>query len=113
MKCKRKGCLNLAGKNPYKGHEPLYCSKKCKNIDHVDIYRKKSKQILVDLLGGKCVRCGYNKCLAALEFHHKDPKKKKFSITRSITLNSEKVVEEVKKCLLVCANCHREIHQGE
>lgn len=109
--CKRRGCDKIVINNP-QGKIREYCSIKCKNIDHVDKYRKRKKQELIDLLGGKCSICGYNKCMAALEFHHIDPTKKDFTITTSINLNSSKVLEEVKKCNLLCANCHREVHYG-
>lgn len=74
-------------------------------------YRKKIKIQLVEYKGGKCENCGYNKCLDALDFHHRDPNKKDFGIggkTKSI----DKMKKEADKCVLVCANCHREIHAG-
>ncbi len=56
--------------------------------------------------------CGYNKCLAALQFHHLDPKKKDFRISgRNITW--EKIQPELDKTIMVCANCHTEIHDLE
>lgn len=73
---------------------------------------KKKKQRLVNSLGGKCCLCGYNKCLSALEFHHTDPTKKDFTISNSPHMAFEKSLQEAKKCILVCANCHREIHAG-
>lgn len=62
--------------------------------------------------GGKCSLCGYDKCLDALQFHHTDPKSKKFEITHAIWYDKshEEIIEEMKKCILVCANCHAEIH---
>jgi predicted Zn-ribbon and HTH transcriptional regulator len=68
------------------------------------------------ILGGKCQMCGYNKCLDALQFHHKDPSQKQFIISDSIFGRSkhkykeQETIEEVKKCTLLCANCHYEIH---
>ena len=61
--------------------------------------------------GGKCVRCGYNKCLSALDFHHKDPTKKDFGISDD-NVKLKEAVKEVKKCILICSNCHREFHAG-
>ena len=73
-------------------------------------YVKRIKKNCVQYKGGKCERCGYNKCLGALEFHHKNPEEKEFSLS-----NKKKRFEilkiELDKCLLVCANCHREIHE--
>ena len=64
----------------------------------------------------KCQICGYNKCYQALEFHHINPKEKEFNIAQmlrqSSILNENIIKEELKKCILVCSNCHREIHAG-
>lgn len=59
--------------------------------------------------GGKCVRCGYDTYLGALEFHHLDPNKKDFTISNS-NMKVKEAVEESKKCILLCSNCHRELH---
>jgi hypothetical protein len=64
-------------------------------------------------LGAKCVICGYDKCQNALHFHHLDPKTKKFTISDAFarkTYPTEEIEAEIKKCILVCANCHVEIH---
>ncbi len=81
--------------------------------ENVKAFRKKRKEFLLDYKGGKCEICGYDKCIAALEFHHLDSRKKDFSIGDSNVLrekNLEKMLKEVDKCILVCANCHRELH---
>jgi hypothetical protein len=70
------------------------------------------KERSVAYKGGKCVVCGYDKCLAALDFHHLDDTKKDFSIAACKLSNFEKVRVELNKCILVCSNCHREIHSG-
>lgn len=63
--------------------------------------------------GGKCEVCGYCKCTRALEFHHIDPKAKLFNIAQSAyTRNWEDVIKELDKCVLLCANCHREVEDG-
>jgi len=77
-------------------------------VDAVQRRRTKVKQKAVNLLGGKCERCGYDKYIGALEFHHKDPSQKDFQITQS--LSWDRVKAEVMKCELLCANCHREEH---
>lgn len=61
--------------------------------------------------GGKCERCGYNTCLKALEFHHLDPSKKDFTISND-HFKLKDAIEESKKCVLICANCHRELHDN-
>jgi len=73
---------------------------------------KKDKKIkLVEYKGGKCEKCGYDKCIRALDFHHIDPLQKDFDIS-SNSYSFEKMKKEADKCILVCANCHREIHAG-
>lgn len=74
-----------------------------------------SRSEFIDLIrkqrGGKCERCGYNNYQGALEFHHIDPSKKDFTVgDRDFKLKD--CIEETKKCVLICANCHREIHAG-
>ena len=61
--------------------------------------------------GGKCERCGYNTCIKALEFHHLDPSQKDFTISND-HFKLKEAVEESKKCILICANCHRELHDN-
>lgn len=73
--------------------------------------RKRIKEELLEYKGGKCQICGYQKCSSALEFHHLNPEEKDFSLsTTSSYKNIDKMKQEVDKCILVCANCHREIH---
>ena len=80
---------------------------------HSNIKRKENKRWLVEQAGGKCIVCGYDKCQEALDFHHLDETTKKFGITGGImTSNKETLLEEVKKCILLCARCHREVHVG-
>lgn len=66
------------------------------------------------LLGGKCQICGYSKCWDALQFHHKNPDHKKFEVSDaifgSVKRSEQEILEEVKKCSLLCANCHYELH---
>jgi len=69
------------------------------------------KALLVQEAGGKCSKCGYSKCLRALEFHHVDHLKKDFGLSDSRGLSLDKLREEVKKCILICSNCHAEIHE--
>ncbi len=75
----------------------------------------KEKQKAVDYKGGKCVVCDYNKCLAALDFHHSDPLKKEGYGTGALVAHwsFERNKKELDKCVLVCVRCHREIHAGE
>jgi predicted transcriptional regulator len=75
--------------------------------------RHELKNKCIEYKGGCCEICGYNKCKGALEFHHVDPTKKDFAIShKAYRFSWEKVQNELDKCIMVCANCHREIHEG-
>jgi len=75
--------------------------------------RRKLKSMLVEYKGGKCIICGYKKTPWAMDIHHVDNSKKSFSMsTRGLTRSWERLKKEADKCVLLCANCHREIHAG-
>lgn len=72
---------------------------------------RKNKQIMVDYLGGKCQQCGYNDCIAALDFHHRNPDDKTMQLNKQTkNLMTERIFRELDKCQLLCANCHRVEH---
>lgn len=79
------------------------------NIEKVKRWKRKLKEDMVELKGGKCVVCGYNKSLRALHFHHTNPSEKDITISQN-TMTKEKAIKELDKCVLVCSNCHSEIH---
>ena len=68
------------------------------------------KEFAVTTLGGKCSTCSYNKCIAALEIHHLQPELKSSDFHNFKRWNRERLLEELKTCVLLCANCHREAH---
>lgn len=72
--------------------------------------RVKRKQEAVDLLGGVCLDCGKSYPLACYDFHHLDPNQKEFDPCSKLTSKKEKFLEELRKCVLLCANCHRVRH---
>jgi hypothetical protein len=85
---------------------------KCRS-DAVARRRRKVKQILADDAGGRCIVCGYNRCIAALEFHHLVPADKSFSLShRGVARSLDKARSEASKCALLCANCHAEVEAG-
>lgn len=106
------------------GKQQKFCSKYCNQKDinlrlkeygiqrNKGLYRKKE---LIDMKGGKCSTCGYNKSYAALTFHHRDPtvKELKLDIRGLSNRKWSKILEELDKCDLVCFNCHMEIHHGK
>jgi 5-methylcytosine-specific restriction endonuclease McrA len=111
--CKVHGVTDFA-RYKKKNKESFYHKcKKCSSL-HVQRRRDKLKILSVEYLGGKCSICGYNKCLAALEFHHLDPSQKDFGISHAgATRSFEKIKKELDKCVLLCANCHREVHSSD
>jgi len=75
--------------------------------------RKKLKELLVDYKGGKCTLCGYGGYAGAFDLHHRGDSKKAFGLSaEGLTRSWERARKEADKCILVCANCHREIHGG-
>lgn len=110
---KRKKCLTCGSliKSTRK-----YCSRECmkkkpvtqKNyISYADL-----KQFCLEYKGSKCSKCGYSKCKSALCFHHVDSTTKKYTISSLCARHSisNDLLEELDKCILLCANCHAEEH---
>lgn len=86
-----------------------YC-KLCNSIDRTNRAHK-FKIKCVEYKGGKCSICGYSKYYGALEFHHLDKSAKDFDIAHRGIMKFNKVLtDELDKCILVCSNCHRELH---
>lgn len=82
-----------------------------KAVKSVTSWRQRVKIKAIEYKGGKCIRCSYFKCVAALQFHHTDPTQKDFIISgTSKSWDSIKV--ELDKCILICANCHAEEHDA-
>jgi 5-methylcytosine-specific restriction endonuclease McrA len=75
--------------------------------------RKSRKQRLINHFGKKCTSCGYDKCISALDFHHINPKEKEFQIGKHLQYKYVRLLREAEKCILLCANCHRELHYNE
>jgi hypothetical protein len=75
--------------------------------------RRRVKEMLVGEAGGRCVACGYDRCLRALSFHHVDPATKSFNVGyRGHTRSLARARAEAAKCVLLCANCHMEVEAG-
>jgi hypothetical protein len=69
---------------------------------------------MVAAMGGCCQICGYSKSNNALEFHHIDPneKEKGFGDLRANNTKWASLIEELRKCVMLCSNCHKEVHDG-
>ena len=65
------------------------------------------KLALVQIMGGKCVDCGYDKHPAALDFDHRDRATKQFNVGHMLSMRWKKILAEAEECELRCANCHR------
>jgi 5-methylcytosine-specific restriction endonuclease McrA len=74
--------------------------------------RRKRKEKLINMLGGCCSKCGYKKSISALSFHHINPKTKSFDLSKNgnILHDWDEVVKEAMKCVVLCLNCHCELH---
>lgn len=89
-----------------------YRCKRCRG-DAVARRRRVVKRTLVEEAGGACVVCGYSRCLGALQFHHVDPGSKEFHLSqRGHSRSIARSRAEIRKCVLLCANCHAEIEGG-
>jgi len=76
--------------------------------------QRRKKIHAIEQFGGKCQVCGYDRCRTALLFHHLYPDEKKFKPTYIIARWSwKRAYVELKKCVLLCANCHGEAHEGK
>jgi len=106
------------------GHQKKFCSQRCKGQDRIKSGKQGNTQkrlafnrktYLVNMFGGGCQKCGYNECLRALSFHHRDRNLKKFCVNyKSLqSSNWETILEEVAKCDLLCLNCHAKLHSDE
>jgi transposase len=81
--------------------------------DAVTRYRKEAKLRLVAEFGGCCQLCGYDRCVRALHFHHRDRETKRFSLSgRGLGRSMASLREEAAKCVLLCSNCHMEVENG-
>ena len=90
-----------------KGHRKTICSN-C----NISKHRQDKKKWAIELKGGACMICGYNKCIAALSFHHRDGKEKDFGFGGSTgwCRSYKRIEKELDKCDLLCCNCHMELH---
>jgi transposase len=107
LRCRRHGrtTFRLTGRGGYR------CGR-CMG-EAVARRRRKVKQILVAEAGGCCLLCGYARCVAALAFHHVEPRSKSFSLShRGVTRSLAEARAEAAKCVLLCANCHAEVEAG-
>lgn len=99
-------CSKVYAFDRKKGHTKTTC-----NSCTVNRQRYERKKKCVEYKGGKCERCSYSKTVRALAFHHVDPSQKDFGISGNHARSWEATKKELDKCILVCHNCHSEIHE--
>lgn len=85
----------------------------CKECHRQETQSKnlEKKRALVALMGGQCQQCGYNRCLSALTFHHRNPNEKELELAQ-LSRSLKQLRKEALKCVLLCFNCHQETHEG-
>jgi hypothetical protein len=108
IRCKESKSLESFYTNKQKNKQYSEC-KICMNTRTIARMTRLKIQA-IEYKGGSCEGCGYNKNPKALEFHHKDPSQKDFGISKVNRRSFENIKNELDKCILLCANCHREIH---
>ena len=102
--CKKHGAVSH-----FKRPDGAYRCGKCASSWVVDSRRNK-KTKLIKLFGGKCKLCGYKKYNGSLDFHHLDPRTKSFSLSvKGLCYSWDSILEEAKKCVILCKNCHMEV----
>lgn len=89
-----------------------YADRREELIKAVAKRRRKIKNLAIQYKGGKCQICGYNRYQGALDLHHISGDKKFGIADKGYTRSWEKIKAELDKCVLVCANCHRELEAG-
>ena len=90
-----------------------YASRREYLISAVQKRRRRIRQMAIQYKGGRCNICGYQRCVEALEFHHLDASEKDFGVSdKGYARSWERVRRELDKCVMLCANCHREVHAG-
>lgn len=113
--CKQEKSITEFYAQPGHKHGVMSLCKECFNRFCAARWRKRKIQYIKSL-GGKCEKCGLQltdtNC-SVFDFHHIDPKQKEFAWTKMRLLSDKKIKEELIKCQLLCANCHRLTHSIE
>lgn len=109
IRLKRKE-LGLCIKCGQPAKEGVVSCQKCLDLD-LETGRRKKKSG-VEYLGGKCMNCGLqSKFMSVYDFHHRNPKTKRFGLGTLVRYSWDLILEELDKCDLLCSNCHRIVHE--
>jgi hypothetical protein len=105
---------------PIEGKRRKYCSTECRaeatfGYPTQQKWAIARKLKLIELAGGACANCGYNKNISAFHFHHLDPSKKRYRLDSQAISNRswQSILDEFEKCILLCGNCHFELHNPD
>lgn len=115
---RRRYCLNCSPFGEHNTRQLHLAPNERKSFDnhyqYVKERRKQRKLALIKIKGGCCQICGYNRAYQSLDFHHRDPKAKKFPLSADLLARKswEVLLEEVAKTVLLCKNCHTEVESG-
>ena len=113
-------CKTYRNINDFYSRRKTNCTGYCKNCmcRRTTARQRKLKTLMIEYKGGRCqsLNCstpgGYNRSINGFDFHHLDPTKKEFTLSQiRLCRMNDKIKEELDKCLLLCANCHREVHE--
>ena len=108
---RRKGTLEARTAQGAKSQEKYEAYKEAHGIDPIKVIRDRRKHMLISLMGGSCFLCGYSGSRKALSLHH--IRDKAFEVnSRALQFSWARVKDEIRKCVLVCLNCHAEIHDN-
>lgn len=109
---KRRRCRECGRWFRPKCSHAVSCSRRCNNLSSNRNRRREIKRLCVEYRGGKCQQCGYARSMAALDFHHRNPRHRVFSLCSSRVIHTwSRLKRELDKCDLLCSNCHRELHE--
>ena len=110
--CKQEKPITEYFSNGYQPNGAKKYKAKCKSCQRSSD-KNRLRDIVTNHFGSYCCKiCGYSKCIEAVEFHHLNPDKKEWKLAELRTHKKETIFNELNKGILVCANCHREIHYG-
>ena len=104
-------CIEGSSPSPGAKNNDIMTSEQARRVK---TWRKRTKDRILQAMGKKCVICGYDRCSDALQVHHLNPSEKDFTFARirANPITWAKIVEELRKCVLLCGNCHAEVHNG-
>jgi hypothetical protein len=116
--CRECGVKNernpMFGKTPWNKNKKSDFNRKEYNRNYVNQLRWDKKKKLIHIMGNQCWKCGdKNLPICVWQWHHLDPNLKVKALSQMLVKSWENLLDEAKKCVLVCSNCHKILHYGE